>query len=365
MVVAVVVVFLFIFIQLIVALVNLFGSRELPVASSTMLSEVSVLIPARNEASNLPPLLDDLLRLPVSPLEIVICDDHSTDATFVWANEMALHHPSVRVFRSAPLPSGWQGKNFACYQLARQAKGRYWLFLDADVRVDGTDMQRTLVRMQERSLSLLSVFPRQIMLTLGEKTTVPLMTYILLTLLPLPLVYRVRDQSALAAANGQYMLFDALAYRRLQPHRQVRQNPTEDIAIARYYKSRGQRIACLTGLGGIACRMYHSRKEAIRGFARNIAAFFGGSLWLGALFWILSSLGWIPVLFLGGGTGLIVYLVLWFMVRILVSLACRQSVFDNLIWAFAQQGNMLLMLLQAWHSRRMGQQDWKGRNILS
>lgn len=360
-----VIVILFTLTQLAIAWANFSSNRELPPTPDHLLSQLSILIPARNEASNLPVLLDDLLQLSTQPLEILVCDDHSTDATLTIANRIAARHSHVQVFQSALLPPGWQGKNYACYQLAQKAKGNYLLFLDADVRITGNDIQRTIARMQAQKLGLLSVFPRQIMQSAGEKATVPLMTYILLTLLPLPLVYLVPDQSALAAANGQYMLFETTNYRQLQPHRYVRQKATEDIAISRYYKSTGQRIACLAGLAGISCRMYHSRTEAIQGFARNVTAFFGGSFWLAVLFWLLTTWGWIPILLYFSWFGFMVYFLFRFTIRILVSITCRQSVWENLLWAIPQQGNFFFILLQAWHARRTKHQDWKGRNILS
>lgn len=359
-----VIILIFTLIQLIIALTNLAGTPPLPPAPTGLLSKISILIPARNEAANLPYLLKDLLSLPEQPLEILICDDHSTDTTFPLAHNLSVYHSHIRVFKSLPLPAGWQGKNFACYQLARKAKGRYLLFLDADVRIQGDEISATVARMQMQNLSLLSVFPRQIMLSAGEKATVPLMTYILLTLLPLPLVYAAPHQSALSAANGQYMLFETETYRRLQPHRKVSSEVAEDIAISRYYKNEGRCVACLTGLTGIACRMYHSHEEAVRGFARNIAAFFGGSLILAVLFGLLTAFGWIPVLIYLSWTGLIAYLLLQLSIRIFVSLSCQQSVTGNLLWAFPQQINMLLILLQAFHDRCKKYQEWKGRNIL-
>src|SRR5690606_32732244 len=48
------------------------GRRVLPVA---------VIVPARNEARNLPRLLDSLQRLDPAPAEIIVVDDHSNDGT--------------------------------------------------------------------------------------------------------------------------------------------------------------------------------------------------------------------------------------------------------------------------------------------
>lgn len=355
----------FLFIQLGVALSNWLSQTPLPQNGRQIIRQTSILIPARNEEKNLPLLLSDLLKQAYPPLEIIICDDHSEDDTYSVVNQLATQHPNIRIFRSAELPDGWLGKNFACYQLARRARGNYLLFLDADVRIGKDGIDPLLRVAQELQAGLLSVFPRQIMQTNGEKATVPLMTYILLTLLPLSLVYKIADQSALAAANGQFMLFQADSYHRLQPHREVRDNAVEDIAISRLYKKAGMRVACLTGIRDISCRMYTSRHQAIDGFARNIAGFFGNSLILGFLFWVFTGWGWLITGLAFGWKILFFYFGLRAIVRILVARTCHQSLAVNLIGSIAQQWNMGFILFRAFLGRRRKHQEWKGRNILN
>jgi chlorobactene glucosyltransferase len=104
------------------------------------------------------------------------------------------------------------GKNWACHQLAAQAEGQYLLFVDADVQIGPEFIQSALHEVKTKNLALLSVFNDQLMYTLGEKLVVPLMHYILLTLLPLRLVYRTKDPR-IAAASGQCMVFEAATYR--------------------------------------------------------------------------------------------------------------------------------------------------------
>lgn len=353
----------FLCIQLAVALVNYYDSRQSTSAADPGIGQLSILIPARNEEHTLPLLLDDLLHLPEQPLEIIICDDHSEDNTYTLVSHLATLHPHLHIFRGNPLPSGWLGKNFACHQLAQQASGDYLLFLDADVRVRYEGIRTALAQARKLQTALLSVFPRQIMLTSGEKATVPLMTYILLTLLPLPLVWKVGSQPALAAANGQFMLFRTAAYRRVEPHSIVRREAVEDVATSRLFKRRGYRVACLTGIPGICCRMYTSRREAINGFSRNIAGFFGGSLLLAALFWALTGWGWIVIMFAFSWPGLLVYLGIRAVVRFLVARACCQSAGTNILYSPLQQGNMGCILFHAWLCRKKGRQEWKGRNI--
>ncbi|MBK9922452.1 MAG: glycosyltransferase [Elusimicrobia bacterium] len=92
--------------------------------------DFSVIIPARDEARRLPALLESLQNQSLRPLEILVVDDHSTDGTTDVARRVG-----ARVIASAPLPAGWRGKTWACQQGAREARGPWLLFLDADLRL--------------------------------------------------------------------------------------------------------------------------------------------------------------------------------------------------------------------------------------
>lgn len=348
--------------QFLVVLANL-AFREHLSAGKRSLANLSVLIPARNESGNICNLLNDLIQLSSPPLEIIVCDDHSTDDTARLVLQISRQHPQVRLINSAPLPSGWLGKNFACHQLAQHAKGEYLLFLDADVRIQGNTLESILYFTSHNQLGLFSVFPRQIIRTEGEKQTVPLMNYILLTLLPLPLIRKVPDQSALAAANGQFMLFRTSSYHRLEPHRQVRKERAEDIAISRYYKKEGIPVACLTGICSVSCRMYHSAKEAVDGLARSLPFFFGGSLTLAVLFWLFTTIG---IIWVGVYTSLpsfLFYLFVWLTVKACVSYLSCQSIVGNLFRSYTQQLFFTAILYRAFRNRKAGQLTWKGRII--
>jgi 4,4'-diaponeurosporenoate glycosyltransferase len=94
---------------------------------------ISVIIPARNEAMNLPALLESLPKPGSSAFQVLIVDDGSTDATAAIA---AQHHATV--VTSLPLPQGWTGKNWACHQGSLAARNNVLFFLDADTRfLDG------------------------------------------------------------------------------------------------------------------------------------------------------------------------------------------------------------------------------------
>lgn len=250
---------------------------------------VSVLIPARNEEKNIPRLLDALLKSRYPNLEIVVCDDHSTDATAQILGRYSLLDNRIQWFRGGELPRGWTGKNFACHQLSEKSSGSFLLFLDADVEPSPQLTTELVGLMKSKKLSMLSLFPRQQMRTLGEKLTVPLMDWILLSLLPLPLVAWSR-RSSLAAANGQCMLFEADGYHAMKWHQLVRGITVDDITISRLVKKAGQRMAVLPGKNLISCRMYDNYAQAISGFARNIHEYFGGSTLVAITFWLLAGI---------------------------------------------------------------------------
>jgi len=358
---ALIVVF-FAVLQLFVAAANLFLKPDLNIDLQNLDYLVSVLIPARNEEKNIGAILNDLILQPYNNLEIIVFDDQSEDHTAQVIAEMAKTDSRIQLVRSGNLPAGWLGKNFACDSLANQARGKYFLFLDADVRIQGDIIRMATDYAEKHRLGLLSLFPRQLMVRFGEKITVPVMNYILLTLLPLPLVRWSRFASV-AAANGQFMLFNAQIYKDLHPHEFNRKHQVEDIAIARYFKQMSFPVACLTGDESIQCRMYGGFEEAVNGFSKNITAFFGNSFLLAVLFWFITTLGFIPVFISLQSRIFICYIAMIVVTRVLVSIASKQSIRDNLLYLILQQLVMGLFIFRAFTFKYFYQYQWKGRNI--
>ncbi len=319
---------------------------------------VSILIPARNEVHNLPFILSDIKNLKYPHLEVLVCNDHSTDATVEVLKDFAANWPSMKYFNSEALPQGWMGKNFACYQLAKRASGDWLLFMDADVRLQRDALSRAIDYVLRKRVSLLSIFPQQIMVSKGERQTVPVMNWILLSMLPL-LAVRLGWFRSLSAANGQFMLFEAAGYRRHEWHRQVWNQNVEDIVIARTMKVQKQSIAVLTGNEDVLCRMYASREEAIQGFARNMHHFFGGHrMWM-TLFVLIA---WIrmPFFVLAGHWWLLAFSILLVLVmKAGVARISRQPIKLALFLLFAHLWNMTRMAISNLNNGK--QITWKGR----
>src|SRR5579864_2229869 len=136
-------------------------------ATETVLEHprVSVIVPARNEEACLGGCLASLVGQQGVSFEILVVDDHSTDHT----REIAMSFPGVRVIEAGPLPPGWTGKNNAVATGAREAKGAWLLFTDADtVHLPGS-LAGSLAEAQRQEAVLLSYSPEQIVASFWEK----------------------------------------------------------------------------------------------------------------------------------------------------------------------------------------------------
>ncbi len=353
----------FLGIRLLVAFFNLITRPYLPLARAEESMPVSILIPARNEAESLPTLLRSLCHSRYKNVEMLVYNDASTDNTAEVAESFSTQIP-LRVISGTPLPEGWLGKSHACHRLALEAKGRYLLFLDADVAIEPNTVSRLVAFAQKRKLALVSIFPFQVMETRGERLTVPIMNWILLTLLPLVLV-RISRKVSLSAANGQLMFFDAAIYRQNQWHSAVKNVRVEDIAIARLIKrsKNRYRMATLLGRGDVSCRMYSGYDEAVAGLARSVPAFFGDNLFFMLLFTCFTTFGFVIVFLTLPWIYGVAYVLAALATRIFVSMASKQSALFNVCSMISQHYAFLSMVKQSLVAKIKGKTQWKGREI--
>lgn len=325
---------------------------------------LSILVPARNEERNIGLLLKDLLDSESRFREVIVYDDRSEDATAQVVESFAAIDPRIKLLRGGELPAGWLGKNHACFMLAGEASGSEFLFLDADVRLELDAIGKAVYTMHSQRVSLLSVFPHQYMPTVGTRLAVPLMNWILLSLLPLVAV-RKMPQPSLAAANGQFLLFEAGIYRELQPHRQFRSSAVEDMSIVDDYKKRGLAVSTMLGNRDVKCRMYASFDEAVNGFAKNVFRFFGGHAWVAFGFAAVTTLAPVWIFLFNGWIAGTAYIAMIVALRIFVSSASRQSIAWNLLLLVPQQVVFWIILFKAYRTRKNRELKWKGRNIYS
>ncbi|MCJ2144599.1 glycosyltransferase [Methylobacterium sp. E-066] len=350
----------------VLAAVNLFALRRpTPEADPGL---VSILIPARNEAGNIAETVRAALASTAVPVEVIVGDDHSTDGTAEIVR--AIGDPRLRVAPVPPLPEGWTGKNHACAHIAGLANGRHLLFIDADVSLEPEAAASLTARARRVGAALVSGVPRQCIETLGELLTVPMIDFLLVGFLPVPLMRR-RPDPALGAACGQLILFERAAYAAIGGHGAIRGFLHDGVRLPRLLRAAGYRTDLVAGTGLATCRMYRGFSEAWAGFSKN--AHEGMATPRALPVWtLLLGCGQIlpPLLVLAGLIGLIPPLTLivsataWALslaTRAAITLAVRAPLATiplhpaAVLVALAIQWNVLLRGVRA------GAATWKGR----
>jgi len=362
MIYAICFVLFFMILRFCVTLFNFISDPKLRRVSKHANNLVSVLIPVRNEEHNILPLLQSIADQDYTDYEVIVLDDSSTDNTYKVCSGFASRDSRFRVIKGDLLPPDWLGKNFACHQLAQQAKGEYLLFLDADEKVSKGLINSAVYRMQMNNLSLLSLFTNQTMLTLGEQIVVPLMHFILLNLLPLKLVFLSKNKSV-AAASGQFMLFNAADYHRNQWHQQVKQAVVEDVEIMKQVKSKNLNGESLLANGMISCRMYSGFAEGVSGFSKNFLAAFNYSI-DGLLVFLTILIGGPLLIITTLNPHLIIFMCsLIVLNRVMIAMMAGQSTLTNTLLHPIQMCSLTLIAFMSIQKHLTKTNIWKGRKV--
>ncbi|MCS7270786.1 MAG: glycosyltransferase [Gemmataceae bacterium] len=240
----------------------------LQASDNAPLPRVSVLIPARNEEHNIVPCVQSVLASQGVQLEVIVLDDHSSDRTAELVQQLALQDSRVRLIKGQPLPDGWCGKQFACYQLAQHADGDYLAFLDADVHLSPDALARMVRFLHDSQADLVSGFPRQLTGTWMEKLVLPLIHWVLLGFLPLAWMRR-KPWPGLGAGCGQWFLTTHTAYWKAGGHAAIRNSRHDGLTLPRAYRRAGLHTDIADVVDLACCRMYHSASQVWRGLAKN------------------------------------------------------------------------------------------------
>ncbi len=282
---------------------------------------VSILIPARNEESNLPKLLNSLGKQDWPHLDIHILDDQSEDSTREIAENFRdamksrmRDDPSsdihVTVHSSLERPEGWLGKNWACHQLAGHARGDIYIFLDADTWLAADAITSVMDGIHRFELDFATVWPHQIMESLLEKTVVSSVYATVATYLPTLYSYRApiwipfrnlrqKVKPMFASACGQCMIFKRETYREIGGHEAVRDQVVEDVTLAKMVVRNGKTMRMFHGTDRLWCRMYRNPSEIFNGFRKNFFAGFNYSIPPFVLAWLLHFTVYVlPAIFL-------------------------------------------------------------------
>ena len=325
---------------------------------------VSVLVPARDEAHRIAPLVHALrAQRGVPHLEVLVLDDGSRDGTPAVVRAAAGGDRRVRLLEGAPPPDGLPGKPHACAQLAAAARGTVLVFVDADVVLAPHAVAAAVVLLRGTGLDLVSPYPRQLADTPATRLVQPLLSWSWLATLPLRRAER-SPRPSLSAANGQFLVVDAGSLRRAGGFSAIADAVLDDLALVRAVKRTGGRGGVVDGSRIATCRMYDGWSDLSAGYRKSLWSAFGrpGTSFtvaaLCAVTWVVPPLAAVA----GSRAGMIGY------AAAVASRALAAARTGGRIWpdALAHPISItavLVLLARSWWGHWRGSLTWKGRPL--
>ena len=200
------------------------------------LSDITVLIPARNEEEMVKTTLPALLEQGRG-LHIILIDDQSTDGTFEVARQVG--GKNLLIILGEVPPADWSGKLWALEQGRRHIETSLTLLLDADIEVKPGVIVELRRAMKEKNVQLISLMAMLRMKTFWERLLMPSFIYFFKLLYPFPLSNSAGSKTA--AAAGGCILLETEVLNAIGAFASLRGELIDDCALARRVKSSGYR----------------------------------------------------------------------------------------------------------------------------
>ena len=227
---------------------------------------VSILIPALNEEKNIEKCVSSLINQEYKNLEIIVVNDRSTDGTEEIVKKLCLQDKRVQLITMDHCPEGWSGKNHALTHGVKQANGKYLVFTDADTFHYPTCIKTAVNYTENNQVDLLSINPHLVTKSFWENVIMPIAGGVLMLWFPVEEINSRKSNRSYA--NGQFMLFNTEAYKKIGGHAAVKQELLEDLAFGRLIKQYGLHLKVLWGPELYQTHMYSSLKDIWRGWVR-------------------------------------------------------------------------------------------------
>ena len=334
---------------------------------------VSVMVPARNERENIGRCIDALLKQDHPYLEILILDDDSTDGTSEIIQECAQSDSRIRVIQGKDLPARWVGKNWACHQLANEAKGDFLLFVDADTILALGTISAAIHESVTRGIDLLTVTPRRTASCITERLLFPFLDWASFSWIPMKTAHSTRNPH-LSATFGQFILFERTAYSDIGGHEAIHDNMFDDFELGRLIKRRGLKWMLFDGANWVHVLAYKGNIDAFKAVSRSLfpAVYYRVSI-LMVISILIIGLGLLPPLtVLAGILSYPIEVASLFAATISIGLVaipwlilCRKFKHSALMVPLYPL-SMALILAVGFHSmltHGLGRTTWKGRQV--
>ncbi|MDZ7637145.1 MAG: glycosyltransferase [Bryobacterales bacterium] len=315
--------------------------------------DVTVIIPARNEAANIARVVSSF-----PDVEVVVVDDASTDGTSDLARAAG-----AQVIAAPALPQGQLGKPNACNAGALASLTEWLLFVDADTWYEPGFAGRFIAYAQEEKLEMVSAFLRQHTESFFEHVLLPYAFALYFTGVNADQVNSAVSRQALA--NGQCLLVRRDTYRKLGGHAAVATSIIEDVALARLAKKNGVGAYVIRAEDSGHVRMYDGLGAIWRGFEKNSFRFLlvnplGGAIVIAASIVFTSYLPLLVLLALGQDWLMAIGFALLPGLALLPWYRGPRAILLTPIAIYLFQ---LIALSGMWKTLTRGKTTWKGRPV--
>ena len=233
---------------------------------STSNPRVSIILPARNEENYISECLETLSVQDYKDFEIIAIDDSSEDKTGEIIEKFAKENSKIIHVTAREKPQNWMGKNWACMEGFKKAKGNLILFTDADTKFKKNVITLAVSHLQSENLDALTVIPRLRCIDKITKITLPMLSTFLHS-----------RYSALNVNNpekkvgyffGSFFVIKRKVYEEIGTHEKVKQEIIEDGALGKITKESGYALKMVRGEHLIEALYSRSSKEMWNGLKR-------------------------------------------------------------------------------------------------
>ena len=229
-----------------------------------------------------------------------------------------------------------------------------------------------LVSTRKRVNDALSVFARQIKVTLHERMMVPFANHFLMSFMPLVLVLKSK-RPLFCTAIGQFMMFKKSVYEKIGGHESVKKEILEDIHISKQVKRHGFKFMVFDGKNNFYCRMYKNLGEVIKGYSKVLAAVFDYNIYLQSIVTLLVFIFYLApfialplAIFVFGWPQVIINLIITqiciiLATRLILAIRFKDHIIDIFLFPLSVMYLLLISVHSMVKSKSASGVYWKGR----
>lgn len=232
---------------------------------------VSIVVPAKDEASIVDASVRSIMASDYSNLEIILVNDRSKDETAQIMGDLRKEDTRIKVISIEELPTGWTGKTHAMFRAAQEASGDVLLFTDADAFLDPKAVTQVIQFFRAQNLDMFSLLPGFVKRGFNENAVYPHMALGISYFYPLTDVNNPAKEAALA--SGCFIMIAKQAYERLGTWERFRNEVTEDVALSKAAKASGLKLMVMRGSALVRTKPFESVWDVCRFWKRT---YYGG-----------------------------------------------------------------------------------------